>query len=76
MIRLALAQQDTHLLGIEQPRNAQEVHFVVAADGTTGAEFAAVEKHFVKGRLRLKRFKFELLQSIGGFFLPVSLLHL
>jgi hypothetical protein len=45
---LALAQQRSHLLGVQEARDAQEVQFVIGSDVAARAELAAVEEDAVE----------------------------
>ena len=57
--RLPVPQQFFHLLGLEQPRNSDEVEFLETTDRSANTELPTVEEHPVEGGLRLERFEVE-----------------
>src|SRR5690606_38097526 len=57
LLRLVLAQQLRHLLGLQEARDPDEVRFVLRPDRAARAELAAVEQHLVEARLCVESFE-------------------
>src|SRR5690606_4048217 len=73
---LALLEKVVHLLGVEQPRDADEVPLLGAAGCREGAVLLPVEHRLLEGGDRGQRLPFELVGELGrGLLLAVRLVE-